>query len=678
MILDRFFSKKVKLNLPPVRGDFIKLVEKFKELEKKYSERGLNFEDFVSWEAKKILHKLSKKRDKKKRIVFIGSVGVGKSTAISTLTGLIYPKKVKRKNREIFLTKTVLPSGRGRTTLGEFVISQSKGEDIEVEIEPFKEEELREIVRDFVRFMKSYAEGEKAEHSIPLEFLNIFNRLLGLKSGSSKEAKIRVYKQILEGRSEEEAVEEVKRLIHFEERLKPAYMILEAPLSNIKEREKAFKELSEFLSSINRGVSYDGKYYPFPKTLTLEVPETLIDLNGWEIVDTKGLEGDLIERNRALSFVDRIQEKLSDSDNLIVFCSSFVDAPSKYLISVLKNYGDVMGERALEELAKRSLILLLAKGEENFSYDEEEESIEERKLFEVSEKLLRNDLPQIKALVYNSIGGERVADLDFATPREVVWREIEKTAWEYRQKVEEEVYREIELLEREIDRLKRILEDKEKSLFFRELQETEKRLVERIKDIVEEVFSTNFLPREIEAYLRLIATEIGTPTLMALNRNIPVRRGVFPARELNIYTQVFFRSTATKVQSRVLKLVKEEVKQLKEKAVLTGSLVAERIVYSFEEMVESAVSEAITKATGRIKEFFQADEEFWVKVSSEWGKGAGYTNRIVNDWLEELKEEKDYLFKKLIIQEVDKAFEERKLFKLLTEVETFSLEEEGE
>ena len=69
------------------------------------------------------------------KIVFVGSIGVGKTTAICYLLGLVIGDK------------PLLSTGSGRTTICEVVISE--GEEDAIEIEPLSEIEVKNYLEDF-------------------------------------------------------------------------------------------------------------------------------------------------------------------------------------------------------------------------------------------------------------------------------------------------------------------------------------------------------------------------------------------------------------------------------------------------------------------------------------------------------------------------------------------------
>ena len=84
-------------------------------------------------------------RSREHRIAFIGSTGVGKSTAISKLAGLVRP------GESTLAKQTVLETGGGRTTLCEVHILV--GPQVGLRIVPRSEESIRKDVEDFAEHL---------------------------------------------------------------------------------------------------------------------------------------------------------------------------------------------------------------------------------------------------------------------------------------------------------------------------------------------------------------------------------------------------------------------------------------------------------------------------------------------------------------------------------------------
>ena len=87
----------------------------------------------------------------KYKIVFIGTIGQGKTTAICHLFNLISDFKVSRtihkKTTNFIATKELLSTGSGRTTICEVILKAA--EKTYIEIEPYTVDEMENLILDF-------------------------------------------------------------------------------------------------------------------------------------------------------------------------------------------------------------------------------------------------------------------------------------------------------------------------------------------------------------------------------------------------------------------------------------------------------------------------------------------------------------------------------------------------
>ncbi|MDJ0736212.1 MAG: hypothetical protein QNJ47_19475 [Nostocaceae cyanobacterium] len=87
----------------------------------------------------------------KYKIVFIGTIGQGKTTAICHLFNLIsdfeVSKTIGKKTKNVIETKELLATGSGRTTICEVVLKASA--KTYIEIEPYSIEEMESLIFEF-------------------------------------------------------------------------------------------------------------------------------------------------------------------------------------------------------------------------------------------------------------------------------------------------------------------------------------------------------------------------------------------------------------------------------------------------------------------------------------------------------------------------------------------------
>ena len=114
----------------------------------------------------------------KYRIVFIGTIGAGKTTAICHLFNLIHDidkaVEINKKKRTVNVTEPLLSTGSGRTTISEVIIRSD--EKIYIEIDPYSKEKLEFLINDFCEsFYNNKPEGEVISIEIERALRSITN-----------------------------------------------------------------------------------------------------------------------------------------------------------------------------------------------------------------------------------------------------------------------------------------------------------------------------------------------------------------------------------------------------------------------------------------------------------------------------------------------------------------------
>ncbi len=142
------------------------------------------------------------------RLVFIGQVCVGKTTAICHLVGLTADREKKKTNRAgvekmVAVTEPLMATGAGFTTLCEVVVTPA--DNNEFEIEPYPREEVERIIADFCLttwkhvYPDNTSEGQKAgdQASFPQELLRAVRNVVKLPEGDRREddAEIRLARE---------------------------------------------------------------------------------------------------------------------------------------------------------------------------------------------------------------------------------------------------------------------------------------------------------------------------------------------------------------------------------------------------------------------------------------------------------------------------------------------------
>nr|ACB12952.1 putative XRE family transcriptional regulator [Thauera sp. E7] len=283
------------------------------------------------------------------QVAFIGSIGVGKSTAICRMTGLETPK-------EDGALVPVLEVGGGGITVCE--VHLRTGPAYGVIIEPRSDDEIRQDVTDLAdHVLKGNAAAEddgpgtSESQGISKEVARALRNMAGLavqrpKGPDGKRITIDPAKTLAEKfpTQREFVVEVLSRMeLHRRDRRDVWYD------SATGKSPKAW--LRDTFSSINNGRNPE---FTLPRRIEVVVPEKLLDTSDLTIrfIDTKG-----IDRTAAR---EDIEVHLDDPHTLAVLCTNFNNAPAAEARLLLERAKEA-GVRTLEVNA--SLLVLPRPGE---------------------------------------------------------------------------------------------------------------------------------------------------------------------------------------------------------------------------------------------------------------------------------------------------------------------------
>ncbi|WP_223280016.1 hypothetical protein [Nostoc sp. PA-18-2419] len=103
----------------------------------------------------------------KYKIIFIGTIGQGKTTAICHLFNLISDFKVSKtinnKTKDVIETRELLSTGGGKTTICEVIIKAA--DKTYIEIEPYTVDEMENLIFEFCDYIAS-KDNTQLEHKI--------------------------------------------------------------------------------------------------------------------------------------------------------------------------------------------------------------------------------------------------------------------------------------------------------------------------------------------------------------------------------------------------------------------------------------------------------------------------------------------------------------------------------
>lgn len=268
------------------------------------------------------------------QIAFIGEVGVGKSTAISFLYGLLDPAPASPELKE----RVVLETGGGHTTLCE--VNIRRGPEYGIVVQAQSDEEMRNLANDFCAatwLRRAGGEAQKNDSvNVSEEVQRALRNMSGLTVKRERDAqgKTTSRDQALELANECETEEEFRSRVI--ERMKLELRTRREIWIEDASGKTAMQQLRKQFRDINNGRLAD---VPFPASIDLLVPGFGTEVPGLTIsaVDTKGLDEIAVRAD--------LDARLKDSRTHVVLCSTFNQAPSTSVQLLLDHLRNAHGMR---------------------------------------------------------------------------------------------------------------------------------------------------------------------------------------------------------------------------------------------------------------------------------------------------------------------------------------------
>jgi len=273
----------------------------------------------------------------KYRLMFVGQVGSGKTTALCHLLGLTYKKQGK--NVEGYAE--LLMTGEGRVAIGPVVIKPSSQPYIK--IKPVSKEEFKKCLRELAEYAIGRARDEN--NPPPAQSAEMQRALLNMtgyyfppvdRDSQLIDEAIRIVNRMepIDDDLEEEDDPAVEELFD---------ILLQA--ANLPNRQTTifgytgrddWAEQAEWLQSSFRAINVMlWENAPYPEWIEIGIPNIREDILRYfdEFIDTKGLES----QHGQLS---EIEDWLIQPETITVFCTPFANAPEPGIRAVLKHYLD--------------------------------------------------------------------------------------------------------------------------------------------------------------------------------------------------------------------------------------------------------------------------------------------------------------------------------------------------
>ncbi|MFB2921300.1 helix-turn-helix domain-containing protein [Aerosakkonema funiforme] len=272
-------------------------------------------------------------------IAFIGKNGVGKTTAVCKLTGLINPQQPQFDRQSLLATNT------SRTTVCEVSIRSEK--QFGLIVHPLSVDEINKVIEDFWAVWKDCTEEDREDKKNDVAW--------------EIERALRNMIKAVEGNTESE--DPLAALVNQCDSL-PIFrseIFDKLKLSERKQVEFWFNETSEQKNREEfkkkfQAINYSrDKELPLPQRIDVMVPDKIFESSPYnlEIVDTRGVEVEGTAKGTVLR--QDLIKYLDDPRTLSVLCCKFGDAPGDVIYSFIDN----LSQTRQEAFKERVVILVL-------------------------------------------------------------------------------------------------------------------------------------------------------------------------------------------------------------------------------------------------------------------------------------------------------------------------------
>lgn len=258
----------------------------------------------------------------KYQIVFIGTIGQGKTTAICHLFNLISnfkgSKVINGKSRDVIETRELLSTGSGRTTICEVVLKAA--EKTYIEIEPYTIDEMENLIFDFCESITNKnTPSSEPKAIISQEIERAIRNMIDLK---------KVYQSTVDGDKTRTPVDKAKELFDDfgEDALKKTALNnanLEVRTATRIEFDNQTTEQQWIRNTFAAINTVQLKEFAIPRKISLYVSNEILSSSNLyqfdSVVDTKGLDENPIRKD--------LQKYIESEDAICLFVTPFNAAP---------------------------------------------------------------------------------------------------------------------------------------------------------------------------------------------------------------------------------------------------------------------------------------------------------------------------------------------------------------
>lgn len=525
-------------------------------------------------------------------MAWIGTVGVGKTTALSNLTNLMIPGKNG-------IPQPVFPATGGRTTTSEVVIRIAPAYGIAVE--PKSEDETRLLVSEMVRAAAENKGG------ISTELDRAVRNMADLKKQKNPED---IRNQIdpinamimAAGGAQDDVVEEIVNRMRLGERTETQLILSET-------NEDGLRWLSKNITAINYG---QDSRFSIPQRVTVFVPESAVRRSPYDlsIIDTKGMH---VTTERS-----DLQTLMNDSRTLTVLCCGFNDAPGADPMKLMKRVAE-LGSDAIER--RRVILLVLPQGDQAMKIIDDSgdppESVEHGyaiRAAQVEDSLIEAGIGQLPVLFFNAIEDSAAK----------VWDQLNHHVGIIRQYQVERLARFVTLSEDLVTNADAARIQQARVAIAAEAQAMSK--------------AYGPLPSSARPAHQTLIDEIKTGHSSSIAASI-ARRGAWDNFEIFHMIGAGVRTDANRRSNDHLLKISGRLEGLEEKfsALPEVKGLLETLREDIADWRQEFLSRALSIGRNTFKPYLDGSVEFWSDLRSRYGRGGGYRDDIaemVANWFE--------------------------------------------
>ncbi|MBN8588624.1 MAG: hypothetical protein J0L94_09915 [Rhodothermia bacterium] len=570
----------------------------------------------------------------KYKIAFIGTVGAGKTTAICHLFNLLNYHE-KEEDSDLIEVSEILKTGVGYTTLCEVELLLGDT-DSKIVIEPYNEQELKDILNVFAEFIQNSINPDKdnpnqpGKQIITPELNRALRNIINLNEIFVKGKKVDLCKEEF---AKSENLEKFKELI-----------ITRAEIHNRKKIEINYPTLygnerlwlKETFDDLN---SAKLPEFSLPKKIYIHLSSNIIKKSLFEnfesIIDTKGIDANENRKD--------IDDYIKDKRTICVFTTEYQNAPDANIRNLLEYH---FNDKLSNYQTKVAIVVLSKKNQpesEQGANNREEGIIIRRGIIQdVLNGLGITEIPdsnipfydallyynkEVRKLLFNPKNTKKVE-----SDRDELALDLLNTIDERRDFYKKEFYK----LESDVNQI----------LAGVGLSDDEERLIIETKNKIHKISNLNFYSYKdlTDKFINYFKYNYAPMTIKAINR----RYGFYDLRGIDIFydaqkigAESILRTVTKDINDKIMKLLTELRTEINNDDI--GKLIDE-IQTQFQTLYKTFISDTSIK----IYDFLHNQKldkgskyDFWNDVMDL--KGSGYRERVGATFRDELETKSDNL-----------------------------------